>query len=98
MCMFLIYELFPCKLQYVSIEKVERPVNEPSCRQHYTNRSYNCSNLHSPFRYEARDEEEAISLALLIEQLRHKEELEANSLATLSVGGASSHEAAPLII
>lgn len=40
--------------------------------------------------HETKDEEEA-SLALLIEQLRHQEELEANSLATLSMGGTSSH-------
>lgn len=77
-------------MQYVSIEKVERAVDEPSYRQQYcTNHSSNSNNGYIPFTYEARDEEEA-SLALLIEQLRPKEEVEANSLATLSMGGASN--------
>lgn len=79
-------------MQYVSIEKVERAVDHEasSYRQHCTNHSSNSNNLYIPFTYEARDEEEA-SLALLIEQLRPKEEVEANSLATLSMGAASSH-------
>ncbi|XP_062160628.1 B3 domain-containing transcription factor LEC2 [Alnus glutinosa] len=82
-----------CKNLYVSIEKVERAVDHEasSYRQHCTNHSSNSNNLYIPFTYEARDEEEA-SLALLIEQLRPKEEaVEANSLATLSMGAASSH-------
>ncbi|KAG6641263.1 B3 domain-containing transcription factor LEC2 [Carya illinoinensis] len=56
--------------------------------------SYNvCHNQYStPYTYGNRDEEEA-SLALLIEQLRHKEELEANSLATLSIGSSGHHAA-----
>ncbi|KAF5474423.1 hypothetical protein F2P56_006324 [Juglans regia] len=59
--------------------------------------SYN--QYYTPFTYGNRDEEEAY-LALLIEQLRHKEELEANSLATLSIGSghaASSSHRQPLI-
>ncbi|XP_041026105.1 B3 domain-containing transcription factor LEC2 [Juglans microcarpa x Juglans regia] len=64
--------------------------------------SYNvCHNqYYTPFTYGNRDHEEEAYLALLIEQLRHKEELEANSLATLSIGSghaASSSHRHPLI-
>ncbi|KAK4589892.1 hypothetical protein RGQ29_020465 [Quercus rubra] len=75
---------------YFSIKKVDKPVNEPLYKQQYTNLSINCNNFSAPFMHESRDEEEA-SLALLIEQLRHQEEQDANSLATLPIGGTSSH-------
>uniref|UniRef100_A0A2C9U6M4 TF-B3 domain-containing protein n=1 Tax=Manihot esculenta TaxID=3983 RepID=A0A2C9U6M4_MANES len=76
-----------CKnLQYFSIKKVKTPQIEVSYNQNSTNQNY----LYIPHMYQARDEEEA-SLQLLIEQLNHKEQQEANSLVTLSMDIASSY-------
>ncbi|KAJ9136148.1 hypothetical protein P3X46_033254 [Hevea brasiliensis] len=75
-----------CKNLYFSIKKVETPQVEVSYKQHSINQNY----LYIPHTYQARDEEEA-SLQLLIEQLKHKEQQEANSLVTLSVDIASSY-------
>ncbi|KDP20985.1 hypothetical protein JCGZ_21456 [Jatropha curcas] len=68
---------------YFSIKKVETQEAEP-----FTNQSY----LYIPNACHARDEEEA-SFALLMEQLKHKEqqEEEANSLVTLSMDIGSSY-------
>ncbi|NP_001310615.1 B3 domain-containing transcription factor LEC2 [Ricinus communis] len=69
------------KKLYFSVKKVEALEAEPSCKQHATNQNY----IYIPHTYQARDEEEA-SLALLIEQLKHKEQQEeVNSLVTLSM-------------
>ncbi|KAL5839514.1 hypothetical protein ACOSQ4_012122 [Xanthoceras sorbifolium] len=68
---------------YFSIEKVEKPVAEPSNKQDSANnnnkkQTYNCLNTPPPqLTNHARDEEEA-SLAFLIQQLDHKEQQEAN--------------------
>lgn len=72
--------------QYFSIKKVKTPQVEVSYNQNSTNQNY----LYIPHMYQARDEEEA-SLQLLIEQLNHKEQQEANSLVTLSMDIASSY-------
>lgn len=101
-------------LQYVTIKRGERAAailedhhddhQQPYRKQNNTNHMISCMNCHNqyytPFTYGNKDEEEA-SLALLIEQLRHKEDqlLEANSLATLSIdqGHAASHRSQPQI-
>ncbi|KAF3451456.1 hypothetical protein FNV43_RR07551 [Rhamnella rubrinervis] len=83
----------------VGLDLKERPMAEPSYERHSTSQIYNNNDanmydINNPMKdmstydmyntYEARDEEEA-SLALLIEQLKHKELQDANSLVTLSM-------------
>ncbi|KAJ9168818.1 hypothetical protein P3X46_020302 [Hevea brasiliensis] len=73
-----------CKNLYFSFKKLETPQILPSYKQRSTNY------LYIPHMYQDRDEEEA-SLALLIEQLNHKEQQESNSLVTLSMDISSSY-------
>ncbi|KAJ0082811.1 hypothetical protein Patl1_10676 [Pistacia atlantica] len=78
---------------YFSITKVKKPVRpeaEPSSyKQHYINHN-NTDNYNTQITPQARDEEEA-SLALLIEQLKHKEQQEAYNLMALPMNSASSY-------
>ncbi|XP_044462744.1 B3 domain-containing transcription factor LEC2-like isoform X2 [Mangifera indica] len=80
------------KSLYFSITKVEnqtRPEAESSSfNQHYINQN-NTYNYHTQITPQARDEEEA-SLALLIEQLQHKEQQEAYNLMALPMESSSS--------
>lgn len=92
--------VFMARKQYVSIKRKESPNAEPSYKLHSTTKTHNNDDanmydINNPTKdmsvndmyntsYEARDEEEA-SLALLIEQLKHEELQDANSLVTLSM-------------
>ncbi|GAV71053.1 B3 domain-containing protein [Cephalotus follicularis] len=73
---------------YFSIKKTEKPTAEPLYEQHYANQNNNY--LYTPTSWQARDEEEA-SLALLIEQLKHKEHQEVNNLMALDCASSSSY-------
>lgn len=71
------------------MENQTRPEAESSSfNQHYINQN-NTYNYHTQITPQARDEEEA-SLALLIEQLQHKEQQEAYNLMALSMESSSS--------
>lgn len=71
------------------MENQTRPEAESSSfNQHYINQN-NTYNYHTQITPQARDEEEA-SLALLIEQLQHKEQQEAYNLMALPMESSSS--------
>lgn len=70
---------------------MERPAAEPSYTQHHSSHNY----IHTPAMHQARDEEEA-NLALLIEQLKHKEQQEAYyNLMTLPMEDFSRQSGQP---
>lgn len=74
----------------MSVEKQSPEAGSSNKKGHQQQNTYNISYLHTPYMHQAKDEEEEVYLALLIEELSHKEQEAANNLLSLRSGSTSS--------